>query len=383
MKECIALGVTRVWMHRAFGGGSVDPAAAELGRAHGVTVIDGGCPCMFAPTADGGHRFIRAVCTLTGAVPRTGRRGGAASRPDDVLERPPGRVAGGGVARDRGRPADPEHHLWAQQAREHVVLEQPPRRRPPRRPARPGSSPGRPASRPARARSWSGPRATRPGASSSTVQTATSTSGCSARARPGRWRGARSGSAAGAPRGGRTGRRCRTGTPSALLRSTHASCSAAATGSASWAWRAASISSSARAVTAGSVRTTTSAPQADASSASWWTRPGGTGQAPAPRRSVLRFSRAASRSTPSSEISPSPSRTTASRSGSAARGRRLHRRGETERARRGDEVVQRGATAQDQVAAGRVDARAAAGRGRRTARRSRRRAAGSTRAGCC
>ena len=71
VKECIALGVTRVWMHRAFGGGSVDPAAAELGRAHGVTVIDGGCPCMFAPTADGGHRFIRAVCTLTRAVPRT------------------------------------------------------------------------------------------------------------------------------------------------------------------------------------------------------------------------------------------------------------------------------------------------------------------------
>jgi len=70
MKECIALGVTRVWMHRAFGGGSVDPAAAELGRTHGVTVIDGGCPCMFAPTADGGHRFIRAVCTLSGAVPR-------------------------------------------------------------------------------------------------------------------------------------------------------------------------------------------------------------------------------------------------------------------------------------------------------------------------
>ena len=28
MKECIALGVNQVWMHRAFGGGSVDSAAA-------------------------------------------------------------------------------------------------------------------------------------------------------------------------------------------------------------------------------------------------------------------------------------------------------------------------------------------------------------------
>jgi predicted CoA-binding protein len=68
--ECVDLGVTHVWMHRAFGAGSVDRTATELGRAHGMTVIDGGCPCMFAPTADGGHRFIKAVCTLTGAVPR-------------------------------------------------------------------------------------------------------------------------------------------------------------------------------------------------------------------------------------------------------------------------------------------------------------------------
>lgn len=70
MKECIALGITRVWMHRAFGKGSVSDVATELGRTHGVTVIDGGCPCMFRPTDDGGHRFMRVMCTLTGAVPR-------------------------------------------------------------------------------------------------------------------------------------------------------------------------------------------------------------------------------------------------------------------------------------------------------------------------
>jgi uncharacterized protein len=70
MKECVALGIKRVWMHRAFGGGSVSEAATELGRAQGVTVIDGGCPCMFRPTDDGPHRFMRVMCTLTGAVPR-------------------------------------------------------------------------------------------------------------------------------------------------------------------------------------------------------------------------------------------------------------------------------------------------------------------------
>jgi predicted CoA-binding protein len=70
MRECVGLGVTDVWMHRAFGAGSVSPTAAEYGRAHGVTVIDGGCPLMFEPTSDGAHRFLRAVCTMTGKVPR-------------------------------------------------------------------------------------------------------------------------------------------------------------------------------------------------------------------------------------------------------------------------------------------------------------------------
>jgi uncharacterized protein len=35
-----------------------------------MTVIDGGYPCMFGPTADLGHRAMRAVFTLTGNVPK-------------------------------------------------------------------------------------------------------------------------------------------------------------------------------------------------------------------------------------------------------------------------------------------------------------------------
>jgi hypothetical protein len=35
-----------------------------------VSVIAGGCPLMFAPTADGGHKVIKSVCRLTGALPR-------------------------------------------------------------------------------------------------------------------------------------------------------------------------------------------------------------------------------------------------------------------------------------------------------------------------
>jgi uncharacterized protein len=70
VRECVDLGIERVWMHRGPGTGSVSAAAAAYGREHGLTVIDGGCPCMFGPTADGGHRAMRVLFTLTGKVPR-------------------------------------------------------------------------------------------------------------------------------------------------------------------------------------------------------------------------------------------------------------------------------------------------------------------------
>lgn len=71
VREAADLGVSRVWMHRSFGAGSVSPEATALGREHGMTVIDGGCPLMFGPTSDGGHKVMCAVLKMTGKVPRT------------------------------------------------------------------------------------------------------------------------------------------------------------------------------------------------------------------------------------------------------------------------------------------------------------------------
>ena len=71
MRECVELGIEQVWMHRGMGGGSVSETAARYGREHGLSVIAGGCPCMFGPTADPGHKVMRFMCTLTGGVPRT------------------------------------------------------------------------------------------------------------------------------------------------------------------------------------------------------------------------------------------------------------------------------------------------------------------------
>ena len=70
MRECADLGIKHVWMHRSFGEGSVSDAGAEYGRSHGITVIDGGCPLMFAPASDPGHKVMRFVFTMTGKVPK-------------------------------------------------------------------------------------------------------------------------------------------------------------------------------------------------------------------------------------------------------------------------------------------------------------------------
>jgi uncharacterized protein len=70
MRECAELGIKQVWMHRGPGAGSVSRTAAEYGRAQGIRVIDGGCPCMFDPVGDFGHKAMRRVLTLTGNVPK-------------------------------------------------------------------------------------------------------------------------------------------------------------------------------------------------------------------------------------------------------------------------------------------------------------------------
>jgi predicted CoA-binding protein len=68
MRECAELGITYVWMHRGPGAGSVSADATEYGRRHEITVIDGGCPLMFNPTADFGHKMMRLM--LSSHVPK-------------------------------------------------------------------------------------------------------------------------------------------------------------------------------------------------------------------------------------------------------------------------------------------------------------------------
>jgi uncharacterized protein len=69
LQECDDLGIKDVWMHRSFGGGSVSEEATTYGREHGMTVIDGGCPLMFEPTSDPGHKVIKWVCRANHHLP--------------------------------------------------------------------------------------------------------------------------------------------------------------------------------------------------------------------------------------------------------------------------------------------------------------------------
>lgn len=59
VREAIARGAPRVWLHRGAGKGSVSDEAVTLCREHGIDVVDGACPLMFEAPVAGIHRFHR------------------------------------------------------------------------------------------------------------------------------------------------------------------------------------------------------------------------------------------------------------------------------------------------------------------------------------
>ena len=70
VQDCIAQGVSRIWMHRSFGQGSVSAEAVNVARRHGMRVIDGACPMMYCAPVDVGHRCMRWVLGVTGGLPK-------------------------------------------------------------------------------------------------------------------------------------------------------------------------------------------------------------------------------------------------------------------------------------------------------------------------
>ncbi len=70
VRDCAEQGISRVWMHRSFGTGSVSRAAVDFCRVNDITVIPGGCPMMFCAPVDFGHRCMRWILSLTGGLPK-------------------------------------------------------------------------------------------------------------------------------------------------------------------------------------------------------------------------------------------------------------------------------------------------------------------------
>ena len=70
VREAVALGVRRVWMHRSFGEGSVSASAVAYCRDHDVRLIAGACPMMYCEPVDLGHKCIRFLLGFTGGLPK-------------------------------------------------------------------------------------------------------------------------------------------------------------------------------------------------------------------------------------------------------------------------------------------------------------------------
>jgi predicted CoA-binding protein len=57
VRDCMAAGVRRVWMHRGGGPGAATPEALALCAANGLDVVHDLCPFMMLPDAGLGHRL--------------------------------------------------------------------------------------------------------------------------------------------------------------------------------------------------------------------------------------------------------------------------------------------------------------------------------------
>lgn len=70
VEECGKLGINHVWMHRAFGRGSLNDKSVTRCRELGIDVIPGSCPMMFCQPVDTGHKCIHWFLKISGKEPK-------------------------------------------------------------------------------------------------------------------------------------------------------------------------------------------------------------------------------------------------------------------------------------------------------------------------
>ncbi len=72
VQECIAAGITQVWLFRGVGQGAYSDAAAQICRDHGVGLVSGACPLMFLEPVRGVHRLHRGICRARRSLVESG-----------------------------------------------------------------------------------------------------------------------------------------------------------------------------------------------------------------------------------------------------------------------------------------------------------------------
>ncbi len=71
VRECVDLGIKRVWLHRSLGVGSAPEEAVRIAREGQLRLIPSGCPMMFCEPVDVAHRCFRWCLQLTRRLPAT------------------------------------------------------------------------------------------------------------------------------------------------------------------------------------------------------------------------------------------------------------------------------------------------------------------------
>ncbi len=69
VQDCAKASISRVWMHRSLGCGSVSESAVRLCQENDISVIPGGCPMMFCEPVDVAHKCLRWFLRRTGRLP--------------------------------------------------------------------------------------------------------------------------------------------------------------------------------------------------------------------------------------------------------------------------------------------------------------------------
>lgn len=69
VRDALAAGVTRIWLHRGGGPGAVSEEAMALARDAGATLVAGECPMMFLEDAEWFHRLHAFGKKIVGSYP--------------------------------------------------------------------------------------------------------------------------------------------------------------------------------------------------------------------------------------------------------------------------------------------------------------------------